>query len=155
MLTSVPRLTVREPKPNQPAGSVAATLVSVLVALAAGALAAVVGTILHATIAYVGDTPIPWGAVLALVFTGALSYWVGMWRTKLWVSALAGLATYVLVAFFSADAHNQLIVSAQYFQVLPGPALAGTIWVYGIILPVIVAIFLVSRHVRGRTRVEA
>lgn len=155
MLTSVPRPTVHEPRPNQPAGSIAATLVSVLVAFAAGALAAVVGTILHATIAYVGDTPIPWGVVLALILTGALAYWVGMWRAKLWVSALAGLATYVLVALFSADAHNQLVVSAQYLQVLPGPALAGIIWVYGIILPVIVAIFLVSRHLRGGSRVAA
>ncbi|WP_146111787.1 hypothetical protein [Arthrobacter sp. MYb227] len=151
----MPRLTVREPKPKQPAGSVAATLVSVLVALAAGVLAAVVGTILHATIAYVGDTPLPWGAVLALILTGALSYWVGMWRAKLWVSALAGLATYVLVALFSADSHNQMIVSAQYLQMLPGPALAGIIWVYGIIVPVVVAIFLVSRHLRVRSQITA
>ena len=55
-------------------------LVSVLAALAAGALAAVVGTILHASMAYAGDTPIPWGAALALLFTGALSYWVGILR---------------------------------------------------------------------------
>ena len=130
----------------------AATLISVLAALAAGALAAVVGTILHATVAYAGDTPIPWGAVLALLLTGALSYWVGMLRGKLWVSALAGLSTYVIVAFFAADAHNQMIVSAQYLDVLPGPALAGLIWVYGIIVPVVIAIFLASRHLRAMSR---
>ncbi|MFF5791483.1 hypothetical protein ACFY5D_05500 [Paeniglutamicibacter sp. NPDC012692] len=128
----------------------APVLGSVLAALAAGALAAVVGTILHASVAYAGDTPIPWGAALALLFTGALSYWVGMLRGKLWVSALSGLSTYVLVALFSADAHNQMIVSAQYLDVLPGPALAGTIWVYGIIVPVVIAVFMVSRHLRAR-----
>lgn len=127
-------------------------LASVLVALAAGALAAVVGTILHASVAYAGDTPIPWGSVLALLLTGALSYWTAMRRGKLWVGALAGLSTYVMVAFISADAHNQMIVSAQYFEVLPGPALAGTIWVYGIIVPVVVAIALASRHLRVQTR---
>ncbi|MFJ6417405.1 hypothetical protein [Paeniglutamicibacter sp. NPDC091659] len=125
---------------------------SVLAALAAGALAAVVGTILHASVGYAGDAPIPWGAALALLLTAALSYWTGMLRGKLWVSALTGLSTYVLVALFSADAHNQMIVSAQYLDVLPGPALAGTIWVYGIIVPVVVAVFMVSRHLRARTQ---
>ena len=133
----------------------APVLGSVLAALAAGTLAAVVGTILHASVAYAGDTPIPWGAALALLLTGALSYWAGMLRGKLWVTALSGLSTYVLVALFSADAHNQLIVSAQYLDVLPGPALAGTIWVYGIIVPVVIAVFLVSRHLRVSPRPTA
>lgn len=133
----------------------ASVLASVLAAFAAGTLAAVVGTILHASMAYAGDTPIPWGAVLALVLTGALSYWTGMLRGKLWVSALTGLSTYVLVAFFSADVHNQLIVSGELLDVLPGPALAGTIWVYGIIVPVVVAVFLASRHLRVRPQPAA
>ena len=128
---------------------------SVLAALAAGALAAVVGTILHASLSYVGDTPVPWGAALALLLTGALCYLAGMLRGKLWVSALSGMTTYVLVALFSADAHNQMVVSAQYLDVLPGPALAGTIWVYGIIVPVVVAVFMVSRHLRARPRANA
>ena len=125
---------------------------SVLAAFAAGALAAVVGTILHASISYVGDVPIPWGAVLALLLTGALTYWVGLLRGKLWVSALSGLATYVFVALISTDANNQMIVSTQFFKVLPGPALAGGIWVYGIIVPVIVAILLASRQLRAAAR---
>lgn len=125
---------------------------SVLAAFAAGALAAVVGTILHASISYAGDVPIPWGASLALLLTGALTYWVGLLRGKLWVSALAGLATYVFVALIATDSNNQMIVSTQYFEMLPGPALAGGIWVYGIIVPVIVAILLASRHLRNAAR---
>ncbi|MBV1779535.1 hypothetical protein KRR55_10475 [Paeniglutamicibacter sp. ABSL32-1] len=125
---------------------------SVLAAFAAGALAAVVGTILHASISYAGDVPIPWGAALALLLTGALTYWVGLLRGKLWVSALAGLATYVFVALIATDSNNQMIVSTQYFELLPGPALAGGIWVYGIIVPVIVAILLASRHLRNAAR---
>ena len=121
---------------------------SALAALAAGALAAVVGTILHASLGYAGDIPIPWGAVLALLLTGALTYWVGLLRGKLWVSALTGLATYVFVALISTDTNNQMIVSTQYFKMLPGPALAGGMWVYGIIVPVVVAILLVSRQLR-------
>ncbi|WP_411730991.1 hypothetical protein [Paeniglutamicibacter sp.] len=123
-----------------------------MAALAAGALAAVVGTILHASISYVGDVPIPWGAALALLLTGALTYWVGLLRGKLWVSALGGLATYVFVALISTDANNQMIVSTQFFKVLPGPALAGGMWVYGIIVPVIVAILLASRQLRAAAR---
>jgi hypothetical protein len=125
---------------------------SVLVALAAGALAAVVGTILHATLGYVGDTPIPWGAAVALLLTGALTYWTGLLRGKLWVSALTGLATYVFVALISTDTNNHMIVSTQFFEVLPGPALAGGLWVYGIIVPVIVAILLASRQLRAASR---
>lgn len=122
---------------------------SVLAAFAAGALAAVVGTVLHASMAYVGDVPIPWGAVLALILTGALTYWVAVVRGKLWVSALAGLSTYVIVALFTLDGNNQLIVSTQFFSALPGPALAGGLWVYGMIIPVIVAILLASKTLRA------
>lgn len=136
------------PRPNQAPGAGPSAIGSALAALAAGALAAVVGTILHASLAYVGDVPVPWGAALALLLTGTLTYWVGLARGRLWVSALAGLATYVFVALISIDQHNQMIVSTQLFKVLPGPALAGGIWVYGTIVPVIVAILLASRQLR-------
>lgn len=136
------------PRPNKAPGSGPAILLNVLAALVAGALAAVVGTILHASVAYVGETPIPWGATLALLLTGTLVYWVGLLRGKLWVSALAGLATYVFVALISLDQNNQMIVSTQFYSVLPGPALAGGIWVYGIIVPAIVAILLASKQLR-------
>lgn len=138
--------------PNKAPGLTASTLGSVLAALAAGALAAVVGTILHASLGYAGDVPIPWGAAVALLLTGALVYWVGLLRGKLWVSALAGLATYVFVALISTDTNNHMIVSTQFFKMLPGPALAGGMWVYGIIVPVIVAILLVSRQLRAAAR---
>lgn len=140
------------PRPNQAAGAGSAGIFSTLAALAAGALAAVVGTILHASLSYAGDVPLPWGAILALVLTGALTYWVGMLRGKLWVSALTGLATYVFVALISMDQQNQMIVSTQLFKVLPGPALAGGIWVYGIIVPVIAAILLVAKQLRLKAR---
>ncbi|RAX47376.1 hypothetical protein DQ353_18960 [Arthrobacter sp. AQ5-05] len=136
------------PRPNKAQGAGASAIGSVLVALAAGALAAVVGTVLHASLGYVGDVPVPWGAALALLLTGTLTYWVGLVRGKLWVSALTGLATYVFVALISTDQHNQMIVSTQFFKMLPGPALAGGIWVYGIIVPVVVAILLVSKQLR-------
>lgn len=135
--------------PNKAPGVTVRAAGSVLAALAAGALAAVVGTILHASMGYAGDVPVPWGAFLALLLTGALTYWVGLLRGKLWVSALTGLATYVFVALISTDANNQMIVPTRLFGVLPGPALAGGLWVYGIIVPVIVAILLVSRHLRA------
>ncbi len=140
------------PRPNKAPGAGAASLLSVLAALAAGALAAVIGTILHASVSYAGDVPLPWGAILALVLTGALTYWVGLLRGKLWVSALTGLLTYVFVALISLDQQNQMIVSTQLFKVLPGPALAGGIWVYGIIVPVIAAILLVSKQLRVMAR---
>ncbi|MDO5743638.1 MAG: hypothetical protein Q4P23_04150 [Micrococcaceae bacterium] len=140
------------PRPKQAAGAGAAGIISTLAALAAGVLAAVVGTILHASLSYAGEVPLPWGAVLALVLTGALTYWVGMLRGKLWVSALTGLSTYVFVALISMDQQNQMIVSTELFKVLPGPALAGGIWVYGIIVPVIAAILLVAKQLRLKAR---
>ncbi|GAA4371912.1 hypothetical protein [Paeniglutamicibacter cryotolerans] len=137
------------PKPNQPVTRFRGTAIGILCALGAAVLAAVPGTILQAQLSYAGNVPLPWGALLALALAGSLMVWTGTWTKKIWVTALAGISTYVLVALFSTNSNNQLIVGSSYFDVIPGPALAGTIWVYGIVVATVVALLIVSRTLAG------
>lgn len=137
------------PRPNQPTPRFRGLATGIACALGAGVLAAVPGTILHAQLSYAGDTPLPWGALLALALAASLMVWVGSWTRKIWVTAISGVVTYVLVALFSVDENNQMIVGSSYLDVLPGPALAGTIWLYGIVVATIIALLIVSRTLAG------
>ena len=125
-----------------------ATAHGILSALVAGVLAAVVGTLLHAHILYVGDTPLPLGSVLALVFAGALFTVAGLFSEKLWAAGVAGIAAYALVAWFSTDPNNRLLVSWDNHELLPGPALAGAVWTYGLVAATVAALLLTVRAQR-------
>ena len=74
------------------------------VAVVLGALAAgILGTSLHAQVLYAGDTPLPLGAVGALVFSAATAVFAGLWARSVAVSAATGVLTYVLLGAFSLD----------------------------------------------------
>ncbi|WP_417216245.1 hypothetical protein [Arthrobacter sp.] len=140
------------PAPNTSGKRVAPLLVGTLVAIVTGVLAAVFGTILQAQISYAGDTPLPWGAVLALVLAGSLAVVAGLYSERVWATAACGVLTYGLVAWTGLDVHNHLLIGWSNHETLPGPALAGAMWTYGIAVSTIVALFITAGGLRSRAR---
>lgn len=140
------------PAPNQHRNRVAPVVLGTLVAIVTGVLAAVFGTILQAQVFYAGDTPLPWGAILALVMAGALAVVAGLYSEQVWATAACGLITYALVAWTGLDANNHLLIGWANRETLPGPALAGTLWTYGIAASTIVALIITAGGLRARSR---
>ncbi|MEE1620410.1 hypothetical protein ACQ3I4_07095 [Zafaria sp. Z1313] len=133
-----------------PSRSLLPAATAVIAALVAGGLSSVVGTMLHAQLSYAGDVPVPWGAVLALVFTGSMLVLAAAYSERLWAAALGGVTAYVLTAWTALDTRNRLIVSWANAEQLPGPALAGALWMYGIVAATVVALFIAARVLRRR-----
>ncbi|MNW66757.1 hypothetical protein D3C74_452590 [compost metagenome] len=48
--------------------------------------------------------------------------------------------------------NDQLILGMQYYQYLPGPALASALWMYGMIIPAIIGLVLALRAIRKQHR---
>lgn len=136
--------------PSQSGSRVAPVVVGTLVALVTGVLAAVFGTILQSQVAYVGDIPLPWGAVLALVMAGSLAVVAGLYSERIWAAAASGVITYALVAWTGLDVHNHMLIGWSNHEALPGPALAGTLWTYGIAVTTIVALLVTAGGMRVR-----
>jgi len=128
-----------------------------LSALWRGVVAAVVaglfGTGIHASITYVGnDIPLVWGVGVAWLLLGLLVYWAAVSSGKLWSGALALIGCYVCVGLISYVGNDQLILGMQYYQYLPGPALASALWMYGMIVPAIIGLLLALRVIRKQHR---
>lgn len=128
-----------------------------LAALWRGAVAAVAaglfGTIIHASISYGGDgIPLVWGVAVAWLLLGVLVYWAAVSTAKLWSGALAFIGCYVTVGLLSYAGNDQLILGMQYYQYLPGPALASALWMYGMLVPAVIALLLSLRMIRRQAR---
>ncbi|GAB3665031.1 hypothetical protein GCM10027591_14720 [Zhihengliuella somnathii] len=121
-----------------------------IAALVAGLLTAVLGTLLHAQILYVDQTPVIWGAVAALVLAGAFFTLAAVYSEKIWAAALAGTVAYGTVALMSFDTTNWLIVAWGQRQVMFGPALAGAVWTFGLVASTVVALFIAAVVLRRR-----
>lgn len=128
---------------------------TILYSIVCGAVAALIGTILHAQILYVGDFPITWGAVVSLVAAGMLFTYVGLKSGRIWGAALTGIVTYVLVAWSAMDPNNRFIVPTEYINNFPGPAVAGVIWMYGVAVATFVALFVTARKLKKESAVAA
>ncbi|MGO2004376.1 MULTISPECIES: hypothetical protein [Micrococcaceae] len=140
------------PAPDQTTRRFTPVITGTLVAIVAGVLAAVFGTLLHGQIYYAGETPLPWGAVLALLLAGSLATVAGLYAEKIWAAAVCGLITYGLVAWASLDAHNHLLIGWSSHETLPGPALAAAIWTYGIAASTVVALLITAGGLSARRR---
>lgn len=127
-----------------------------LSALIRGVVAAVVaglfGTAIHASITYVGDFPLVWGVAIAWLLLGLLIYWSAVASGKLWAGAVAFIGCYLVVGSISYFGNDTLILPFQYYKYLPGPTLASILWMYGMIVPSIIALFSALRVLRKRSR---
>lgn len=111
-----------------------------------GVLAAVLGTSLHGHVVYSGDTAVQAGAVLALLFSCAVSVFVGLWgRSAVW-SAVTGIVTYIVLGIFSSGVgESPLIVTGTSAEQQPDVVMAGMIWLFGQALATIAAVFITAR----------
>ena len=123
----------------------------VLGALAAGVL----GTSLHAQVLYAGDTPLPLGAIGALVFSAAVAVFAGLWARSVAVSAATGVLTYVLLGAFSLDVFSGPLIVTGSSAGLDLPVVtAGLIWLFGQSLATVAAVLVTAVVLRREARFE-
>ncbi|GGC91503.1 hypothetical protein GCM10011512_18240 [Tersicoccus solisilvae] len=119
---------------------------TVLAAVVAGVLVCWLGTLLHGHVAYLATTPVPWGAVLAVVLCASAATAVGLWRSALWAAAVTGAVAFSANCLLAGTGDVPLIVT-QTAQPT-GVALAGTIWLAGSAVATVLAVLLTARTLR-------
>ena len=96
---------------------------------------------------YAGDTGLPVGAVLAVVFSCAVALIIGLWRRSPVFSAVTGAVTYVVLGLFSLDLLNEapLIVTGTSAPEQPPVVAAGMLWLFGQAVATIAAVLICAR----------
>jgi hypothetical protein len=142
---------VREQRANQPltGGSNLSALVRGLVAAVVSGL---LGTAIHASLSYAGDIPLVWGVLVAWLLLGLLVYWSVVASGKLWPGAVGFIGCYLVVGSISYFGNDTMILPLQYLQYLPGPTIASLLWMYGMIVPAVISLFMALRVLRKRQR---
>ncbi|WDF32497.1 hypothetical protein PTW37_11570 [Arthrobacter agilis] len=112
--------------------------VAVLAAVAAGVVAAVFGTVLHGQLLYVRGTALPVGALGALVLSASLFLLCGLWARNVMLSAVAGAVAYGVVAMLSTSSKTLILTGTS--EVSPGTALAGNLWLFGVLVVTLAAV---------------
>ena len=120
--------------------------------LLAAVAAGILGSIVHASMFYIGSVPVPWGVALAWLFLGLLVYWAAAASGRLLAGAIGFIGCYAVTGLLSFAGHDQLILSLAYFKYLPGPALASVLWTYGMVLPAVAGLLAALRVLRRRHR---
>ncbi|MCQ1985443.1 hypothetical protein [Arthrobacter sp. zg-Y844] len=102
---------------------------------------------------YAGDDGLPVGALLAVVFSGAVALLVGLWQRSALLSAVTGVITYLVLGLFSLDLVSEvpLIVTGSSAPEQPSVVTAGLVWLFGQALATVAAV-LVCARVLGRDR---
>lgn len=143
---------MREPraKKSTNAGGILSALWRALVV--AGA-AGILGSVIHASLFYLGDIPVLWGVALAWLFLGLLTYWAAASSARLWSGAAGFIGCYVVVGLLAFNGNDQLITPLALYDYLPGPALASVLWVYGMAVPALIALVMARRALRRQARI--
>ncbi|MHA7210875.1 hypothetical protein [Arthrobacter sp. MDT1-65] len=123
---------------------------AVLGATGAGVAAAVFGTLLHAQLVYLGGTALPVGALAALVLAGSLFLLSGLWARSIILTAVAGAVAYGVVALLSTSSKTLILTGAS--DAAPGTALAGNLWLFGVLVVTLAAVVLGSVLLRPARR---
>lgn len=125
-------------------------------AVVLGALAAgILGTSLHAQVLYAGETPLPLGALGALVLSAAVAVFAGLWARSVAVSAATGILTYVLLGAFSLDIFSGPLIVTGTDSGLDLPVItAGLIWLFGQSLATVAAVMVTAVALRHEARYE-
>jgi hypothetical protein len=112
---------------------------------------AVAGTALHSQVLYAGGSGYPWGAAAALLFALAVMVWAGLKTHNVLMAGLTGVLSYVLVGLMAmAPGGEPLIVTGTTAAVELPIAVAGRIWMIGLVFATIVALLACVWALRPR-----
>ncbi len=117
-------------------------------AVAAGGAAGILGTLLHAQLLVVGGAQLPVGALGALVLASSLFLLSGLWARNVIMSAVAGAVAYGFVALLSTAPRTLILTGSS--ELAPGTALAGNLWLFGVLVVTLVAVVVGSVVLRPR-----
>ncbi|MEG9248907.1 hypothetical protein V6S67_12530 [Arthrobacter sp. Soc17.1.1.1] len=123
---------------------------AVVAAAASGIVAAVFGTVLHGQVVHVGSTGLPVGAAAALVLAGSLFLLCGLWARSIIMSAVAGAVAYGAVALLSTSSKTLILTGTS--DAAPGTALAGNLWLFGVLVVTLAAVVAGSILLRPARR---
>lgn len=109
-----------------------------------GAGVGVLGTVLHPNFAWLGETVLPWGAVLALVLVASAQLWWTLRSSQVWVGGVMAIVAFttalVLSSWPGLDTFS-VALNEYTLRVVPGPAISGAVWLWGI--PVVAVLTMV------------
>ncbi|PRB71238.1 hypothetical protein [Arthrobacter sp. MYb213] len=142
---------MREQRANQPL-TVGSNLSALVRGLVAAVVSGLLGTAIHASLSYAGNIPLVWGVLVAWLLLGLLVYWSVVASGKLWAGAVGFIGCYLVVGSISYFGNDTMILPLQYLQYLPGPTIASLLWMYGMIVPAVISLFMALRVLRKRQR---
>ncbi len=152
--SAFPRVPAGEPEPGaaaaRPAARAPGRPAAVVAATAAGVVAAVFGTLLHGQVVHVGATGLPVGAVAALVLAGSLFLLCGLWARSIIMTAVAGAVAYGVVALLSISSKTLILTGSS--DAAPGTALAGNLWLFGVLVVTLASVVAGSIVLRPARR---
>ena len=124
----------------------------VALAVTLGVIAGVCGTVLHLNLSWIGGVLLPWGALLALLLVAAVQLWASLSTRELWVGGIVAVAAFttVLVMRYWPGSDSFAVGLDEYtLQVIPGPAVAGALWQWGVPAVGVVLMLITQRLLRG------
>ncbi|MFC0248013.1 hypothetical protein ACFFIO_05805 [Citricoccus parietis] len=132
--------------------------VPLLVAVLIGAGVGILGTVLHLHFSWIGGTTteegawvLPWGAVLALLLVASAQLWWTLRSSLAWtggVVAIAAFTTAMVMGNWPGLDTFAVAANDYTFAVVPGPAIAGTVWVWGLPAVAIITMLLAQPLLR-------
>ncbi|MFC4370786.1 hypothetical protein [Citricoccus nitrophenolicus] len=132
--------------------------VPAVVAVLVGAGVGLLGTVLHLNFSWIGGTStaegawvLPWGAVLALLLTGSAQLWWTLRSSVVWTGGVVAIAAFTTAMVLGnwPGLDTWAVAANEYtLQVLPGPAIAGTVWIWGIPVVAILTMLLAQPLLR-------
>ncbi|WP_104117151.1 hypothetical protein [Arthrobacter sp. B1805] len=125
-------------------------MAAVLAAVGAGIAAGVLGTLLHGHVLYAGGAALPVGSLAALVLAGCLFLLCGLWARNVILAAVAGAIAYSVVALLSTSSKTLILTGSS--EAAPGLALAGNIWLFGVLVVTLGAVALAAVVLRPLRR---
>jgi hypothetical protein len=127
-----------------------------VVSVLLGAAVGILGTVLHLNFAWAGTVVLPWGAVLALLLVGSAQLWWTLRSSLAWTGGVVAIAAFTTaMAMGNWPGLDAFAVGANEYtlSVVPGPAIAGMVWIWGIPVVAIITMLVAQpllRHPAAR-----
>jgi hypothetical protein len=116
-----------------------------------GAGVGILGTVLHTHFAWLGEAVLPWGAVLALVLVASAQLWWTLRSSVAWAGGVTAISAFTTALALSAwpGLDTFAVALNEYtLRVVPGPAVSGAVWLWGIPVVAVLAMVLAQPLLR-------